>query len=55
MIAWPPDERPLPEMMQEIARKTLELAGLGEHQALIVGHGDAEHRHLHAMINRVHP
>ncbi len=55
MIAWREDERPSPEVMQEIARKTLDLAGLGEHQALIVGHGDKAHPHLHMMINRVHP
>ncbi len=55
MIAWAPNERPTPEQMQEIARKTLELAGLGEHQALVMGHGDTPHRHLHMLINRVHP
>lgn len=54
-INWHPDEAPTPEIMQEIARKTLDLAGLGEHQALVMGHGDKPHRHLHMMINRVHP
>jgi hypothetical protein len=55
MIAWGLDEKPTPEMMQTIALKTLELAGLAEHQALIMGHGDKPHRHLHMLINRVHP
>lgn len=55
MIAWHPDERPSPEVMQEIAHRTLGLAELGEHQALIMGHGDKAHAHLHMMINRVHP
>jgi hypothetical protein len=55
MIAWPPDERPSAEIMQAIASQILELAGLAEHEALIVGHGDTEHPHLHMMINRVHP
>jgi Relaxase/Mobilisation nuclease domain len=55
MIAWAPEERPSPEIMQEIAVKTLKLAGLAEHQALIMGHGDKPHRHLHMLINRVHP
>lgn len=55
MIAWHERERPTPETMQEIARKTLEMADLGEHQALIMGHGDTPHRHLHMLINRVHP
>lgn len=55
MIAWAPDEKPSPEIMQEIALKTLGLAGLAEHQALIMGHGDKPHAHLHMLINRVHP
>jgi hypothetical protein len=55
MIAWPPEEQPSPDIMQAIALQTLELAGLAEHEALIVGHGDTEHPHLHMMINRVNP
>ena len=55
MIAWHEAERPSPEAMQTIARQTLELAGLAEHQALIMGHGDKPHRHLHMLINRIHP
>ncbi len=55
MIAWAPHEKPSPEIMQEIAIKTLGLAGLGQHQALIMGHGDKPHAHLHMLINRVHP
>ncbi|HRD74669.1 MAG TPA: relaxase/mobilization nuclease domain-containing protein, partial [Hyphomicrobiaceae bacterium] len=54
-INWHPDEHPTPETMQEIARRTLDLAGLAEHQALVMGHGDKAHKHLHMMINRVHP
>lgn len=55
IIAWRDDERPTPEIMQEIAARTLDLAGLGAHQALVMGHGDKAHPHLHMMINRVHP
>lgn len=55
IIAWAKDERPTPETMQEIATRTLDLAGLAEHQALVMGHGDKAHVHLHMMINRVHP
>jgi len=54
-INWHPDEQPTPGMMQEIAVRALELAELAEHQAFIIGHGDKAHRHLHMMINRVHP
>lgn len=55
MIAWHARERPAPEVMQDVAFKTLALAGLGEHQALIMGHGDKPHPHLHILLNRVHP
>ena len=55
MIAWHPDENPSPEVMQDIAVATLALAGLAEHQVLVMGHGDKPHRHLHMMVNRVHP
>jgi hypothetical protein len=55
IIAWHPDEQPTAEIMQEIALRTLSLAGLAEHQAFVIGHGDKAHPHLHMMINRVHP
>lgn len=54
-INWHSDERPSPDIMQEVARRTLALAGLDEHQALVMGHGDKPHAHCHLMINRVHP
>lgn len=55
MIAWHAEERPTTEAMQDVARQTLQLAGLAEHQALIMGHGDKPHPHLHILLNRVHP
>jgi hypothetical protein len=55
MIAWHANERPTPEAMQNVALQTLELAELAEHQALIMGHGDKPHPHLHILLNRVHP
>ena len=41
--------------MQTIARETLGQAGLGKHEALVMGHGDRDHAHLHMMVNRVNP
>ncbi|MDG4560702.1 MAG: relaxase/mobilization nuclease domain-containing protein [Candidatus Competibacter sp.] len=55
VISWHERERPADEIMQEIAAKTLAMAGLGEHQAFIMGHGDKPQKHLHMLINRVHP
>ena len=55
MLAWHANERPTPEAMQAVARQTLQMAGLAEHQALVMGHGDKPHPHLHILLNRVHP
>lgn len=55
IVAWHPKERPTPEEQRDIASMTLLLAGLDQHQALIVGHGDTEHAHLHMLVNRIHP
>ncbi len=55
MIAWEQCEQPTPEQMQTVARQALALAGLAEHEALIMGHGDKPHPHLHILLNRVHP
>ncbi|MCB1483421.1 MAG: relaxase/mobilization nuclease domain-containing protein [Hyphomicrobiaceae bacterium] len=55
IIAWAEVERPSPETMQFIAQQALARAGLGQHQAFVMGHGDKAHAHLHMMINRVDP
>ena len=54
-VNWHESEHPSPEVMQEIARRVLDMSGLGEHQALVVGHADRPHKHFHIMANRVHP
>ena len=33
----------------------LEKIGLGEHQALLVAHGDSKCLHTHIVVNRIHP
>jgi len=55
MVAWHERERPSAAIMQEVARRTLQMAGLGGHQALVMGHGDTPQRHFHVMLNRVDP
>jgi hypothetical protein len=54
-INWPPEEQPTPEAMRTAADRLLRDLGLEEHQALYVAHRDTEHRHVHIMVNRVHP
>jgi relaxase-like protein len=41
--------------MERVAGRVLERLGLGEHQAVIVAHGDRKHAHVHILVNRVHP
>src|SRR5690606_14584799 len=41
--------------MVRVADRLLAELGLQEHQVLIVAHGDTRHRHVHLMVNRVHP
>ena len=36
-------------------RASLSALGLEEHQALLYGHGDPDHPHVHVLVNRVHP
>lgn len=43
------------ERFEEVVDRMLRDLGLGEHQAVIVSHNDTEHRHVHVMVNRVHP
>lgn len=57
VIAFSPEDtsRLTPEILQEYADKHLEALGLSEHQAVIAEHIDTDHRHLHLIINKVHP
>ncbi|NGP87570.1 relaxase/mobilization nuclease domain-containing protein [Fodinibius halophilus] len=54
-ISWDESDNPTREHMVEAATKTLEDLGLADHQALIVAHNDHDYKHLHVMVNRVHP
>lgn len=44
-----------PEVMREIAGKTLDRLSLNEYQTLIYAHKDTEHPHIHFLVNRIHP
>ena len=54
-LSWHPDDKPTHAEMDEVARRVLARLGLQEHQALVVGHNDTAHAHVHLMVNRVHP
>jgi hypothetical protein len=54
-LAWHPKQEPTKEHMIESGLKTLKILGLDEHESIIVAHNDADHKHLHLIVNRVHP
>lgn len=54
-VSWALEDEVEREDMSGVADRLLDDLGLSGHQAIIVAHNDTEHRHLHMMINRVHP
>lgn len=54
-MSWHRADAPSPEHMIESADAFLKHMGWQEHQAVIVGHDDTDHKHLHIILNRVHP
>jgi DNA-binding transcriptional regulator YbjK len=54
-LSWHPDQTPDPAHMLETAKSSLKALGLHEYQALIVQHTDEPHKHVHVIVNRVHP
>jgi hypothetical protein len=55
VIAFPPGERPSPEVLTDIEANLCDRIGLGGHQRLSAVHLDTGHLHLHVAINKVHP
>lgn len=53
IVSWDAKDAPTPDQMADVMDSALLRLGLAEHQALYVAHDDTEHRHLHAMVNRV--
>jgi hypothetical protein len=54
-LAWHSDDAPTPEQMKAAAISSLKALGLQEHEALIAGHTDKQHPHVHIVVNTVHP
>lgn len=55
VISWPKAFTPTEDMMQQVADVTCVDLGLEDYQRLYVGHDDTAHRHVHIVVNRVHP
>lgn len=54
-LSWALSEDPTREHMIETGRAYQAHLGLAEHQALYVAHNDEDYKHLHIILNRVHP
>ncbi|MCW9705221.1 relaxase/mobilization nuclease domain-containing protein [Fodinibius salsisoli] len=54
-LSWDESDNPTRQQMIEAATQTLRDLRLEEHQALLVAHNDHDYKHLHIMVNRVHP
>jgi hypothetical protein len=54
-LSWHTEQTPDRNHMLAAASRSLEFLGLTEHQTLIVAHRDTDHRHVHIIVNRVHP
>ncbi len=54
-LAWHPEQSPDRDEMLATARRAIDAIGLSEHEALLVAHRDTPHKHVHVLINRIHP
>lgn len=54
-LSWHPEQEPDQEHMLDTAHKALEMMGMSEHESVIVAHNDEPHKHVHVIVNRVHP
>ena len=54
-LSWHPDQKPTDEEMKRAALDSLKAQKLDHLQAFIVQHTDADHMHVHVVVNRVDP
>lgn len=54
-LGWHPEQRPERAEMIEAAREALKVLEMQNHQAVFVAHNDTAHKHVHVIVNRVHP
>ena len=54
-LAWHPEQSPTQEHMLATAREAIAVMGLSEYEAVIVSHSDEPQKHVHVIVNRVHP
>jgi hypothetical protein len=52
---WHVDDNPSQEHMIQSGKDLLKRLGWSEHQAIFVAHSDKDHKHMHILVNAVHP
>ena len=56
VISFHPEDRRLsPAELEDVVRRSIRAAGLGQHQHIAVRHSEQEHEHLHVAVNKIHP
>jgi hypothetical protein len=55
VISWHEAEAPSDDIMRMVGNTTLADLQLDDHQAILIAHTDTSHKHLHVVVNRVHP
>ena len=51
----PTDRRLTGAELEDVVARTVQAAGLGEHQYVAVRHSEQEHEHVHVAVNQIHP
>lgn len=54
-LNWHPEQNPSQDHMLETALQSIEVLGLEKHEYYIVEHTDTPHKHVHIIVNRIHP
>lgn len=54
-LNWDHDDKPSQTEMIEAAQETLHVLGLQDHEAVLAGHNDTDHSHIHVVVNLIHP
>lgn len=55
VISWTPDEEPDDDTMRRIVDTTCEDMEMQDLQRIAIAHDDTRHRHVHVVVNRIHP
>ena len=55
VISWHERENPSEDLMRQVADVTCGDLGLEDYQRLYIAHHDTAHKHVHIVVNRVHP